>query len=176
MIYSFLYLANVAVEVIVPLPLSTWIMLQLFRYAESLFQDPNNDPERLPADPAISGPGSPGTDSSPSPGESFVRLARSTGVPCARRGYQPIGTEMVRPSSRSTESISSETITVTAPASASVPTAEGVHSCPKVSTFSSAILSISRIFFATVTMTSTRRYQGQPESRTLILPVHMHTS
>src|SRR5581483_3369597 len=50
----------------------------------------------------------------PKPAPLISQWARSLGVPCARRGYQPMGTEIVRPSSRSTVSVSSVTVTLVA--------------------------------------------------------------
>src|SRR5439155_9550115 len=62
----------------------------------------------------------------PYPALLICTLARSAGVPCARRGYQPMGTAMVRPSSRSTDTVSSVTVTLTILGRVSVITAEGV--------------------------------------------------
>src|SRR5258705_13733472 len=47
----------------------------------------------------------------PSPRPIRRQFARSSGVPCARRGYQSNGTLTVRPSTRSTTSASSVTVT-----------------------------------------------------------------
>src|SRR5438093_11616704 len=49
----------------------------------------------------------------PYPAPLICRLPRSVGVPNASRGYQPIGKAIVRPSSRSTLSVSSVTVTCT---------------------------------------------------------------
>jgi len=47
----------------------------------------------------------------PSPRPISRQLDHSVGVPCARRGYQARGTDTVRPSTRSTVNVSSDTAT-----------------------------------------------------------------
>src|SRR5262245_39202556 len=62
----------------------------------------------------------------PYPAPLICTLARSAGVPCARPGYQPTVTAMVRPSSRSTDTVSSVTVTLMILGRVSVTTAEDV--------------------------------------------------
>ena len=50
----------------------------------------------------------------PSPSPMILQSERSPSVPCTSREYHPIGTATLLPSSRSTDSVSSETITDTA--------------------------------------------------------------
>ena len=62
----------------------------------------------------------------PRPAPLIWKLARSSGAPCASHGNQPMGTEIVRPSSKSTVKVSSVIMTSTALGGVSTATAEGI--------------------------------------------------
>jgi hypothetical protein len=96
-------------------------------------------------------------------------------VPCANRGYHPRGTEIVRPSSSSTDNVSSVTVTLTILGNVRGTTAEGVPFMSQhLQILTDKAFNVTELF--TTIAISQRDVRIKPELRALVLSIYVHVA